>query len=200
MPRPLILLIAFSLFSVNLYAETDGEVYEEVDKIFTEATEEVGENLAKFVEANERPLGKARAELAELIARLNKEGKSQLATSIQKRVNTLDETVQKRASAKVPIVEPPKKPLLERLEGKWVVEGSGAHYRYEKSGRAICVRTVDGKVLATGTLRATSPEVAVNTWQSGNTEELHMVGDDIVALLGNAPSGKRSTHVLERAK
>ena len=129
-PR-LFLLIAV-LFSASLYADTDREVYDEADEIFKQAEEAVGTNLATFVQANEKPLAKAREEMAELIARMNKEGRSQLATSLQKRLNGLEETVQKRVRTEVPIVVPPKKPLLERMEGKWewgnavlIVEGAG---------------------------------------------------------------------------
>lgn len=62
-PR-LFLLIAV-LFTANLYADTDRDVYDEANQIFEQAEEAVGTNLATFVQANEKPLAKAREEMAE---------------------------------------------------------------------------------------------------------------------------------------
>lgn len=106
--RSLNLAFVVTSFTVVLattaLAQSDQEVYAEVDRIFAQAEDAVSENLANFIKANEKPFATARHDMAELISRLNKEGRSQLATSVQKRLNGLEETVQRKASVKVPVV------------------------------------------------------------------------------------------------
>lgn len=96
-------------------AQTDQEVYAEVDRIFAEAEESVADNLETYIKANEQPLTKAREGMSELIAEINKDGRSQLATALQSKLNGLEDTIQKRASQKVPIIARQRKPMVEKL-------------------------------------------------------------------------------------
>lgn len=199
-PR-LFLLIAV-LFTANLYADTDRDVYDEADGIFKQAEEAVGTNLATFVQANEKPLAKAREEMAELIARVNKEGRSPLATSLQKRLNTLEETVQKRVRTEVPIVVPPKKPLLERMEGKW--DMLHCYLVIEKDGSCRQVEKGNGKTVQTGRFILTDPvtaemKLSPNGW--GWISSMPMDEDKLVSFHRN-PEGKRQANgtVFERVK
>lgn len=108
-----------AVLATTALAQSDQEVYAEADRIFAQAEETVSENLANFIKANEKPFATARHEMAELISRLNKEGRSQLATSLQKRLNGLEETVQRKASVKVPVVA--KQNDLPQHEGWYVL-------------------------------------------------------------------------------
>jgi hypothetical protein len=87
MPRPLLIALIAFVATANLYADTDREIYDQANEISKQAEEAVAENLEAFVRANEKPIKKAREEMAELIARVNKEGRTQLATSLQKQLN-----------------------------------------------------------------------------------------------------------------
>ena len=202
MPHPLILLLVFGLFTATLHADTDREVYDEADGIFKQAEEAVGTNLATFVQANEKPLAEAREEMAELIARMNKEGRSQLATSLQKRLNGLEETVQKRVRSEVPIVVPPKKPLLERLAGKWDRTDHPDHLCMHANGMVECVHDGNGEVFLRGKLTLVSPHVASIVWDNGYKELCRIAGDDdAMAMFSWNPDGRRlDGYCLERMK
>lgn len=202
MPRPLILLLAFSLLTANLYADTDRDVYDEADGIFKQAEEAVGTNLATFVQANEKPLAKAREEMAELIARMNKEGRSQLATSLQKRLNGLEETVQKRVRTEVPIVVPPEKPLLERMEGKWIAHDYPEYFMVNDGGAWIQVKN-DGKgtVIESVAMQLLDYETAEVRYKSGWCLQCRLAGDDVLAVTEIRPDGRKSRgFALERGR
>lgn len=96
------------LVATTVVAQSDQEIYAEADRIFENAEEAVIENLANFIAANEKPFATARHGMAELISQLNIDGRSQLATSLQRRLNGLEETIQRKASLKVPVFIAPK--------------------------------------------------------------------------------------------
>lgn len=107
------------VFVNSAVAQSDQEVYAEADRIFGKAEDAVSENLANFIKANEKPFATARHEMAELISQLNKDGRSQLATSLQRRLNALEDTIQRRASVKVPVVA--KQNDLPQQDGWYVL-------------------------------------------------------------------------------
>jgi hypothetical protein len=180
-------------------AQADQEVYAKADEIIGRAEEAVASNLAAFIQANEAPLQTARSELATLIKEMNETGKQSLATSLQSRLNKLDETIQKRVITKVPIVEPPPKPLLERLEGTWD-RHNGSHVRLFANGTAEYITTRNSKV-GKGTLTEVSPHVASITWDSGYINHCRLAGDDAVVVFEWKPSGQRTQGFsLERMK
>lgn len=203
MKHALLTALGTIAFLATLHADTDSEVNEQFDEIVRQATNEVSENLAKYALANERPLTRARSDLASLIKRLNEEKRTALATTLQKRLNGLEETVQRHASAKVPIVEPPKKSLLERLEGKWDITNEPRHYRLYTNGTAECVQDRDNQVLSTGRITVISPHVAEVVWGSGWKDQFRISGDDVaVSVFAWNPAGQRNGvgFALERVR
>lgn len=109
-----------AVFMTTAVAQSDQEVHEEADRIFAQAEEAVSDNLSAFIKANEKPFATARHQMAELISRLNKDGRSQLATSLQGRLNGLEETVQRKAKVKLPVVSTKQNDLPQR-EGWYVL-------------------------------------------------------------------------------
>lgn len=181
------------------YARADQEVYAKADEIIGRAEEAVASNLAAFIKANESPLQTARSELATLIKEMNETGKQSLATSLQSRLNKLDETIQKRVSAKVPIVEPPQKPLLEQLEGNWD-RNNGDHVRLFANGTAAYSGR-KGQVI-NGKLTLSSPHVASIAWENGIVFHCRLAGEgDAVAVFEWNSKGQRTQGFsLERIK
>lgn len=109
---------AFSILSLVCSvasAQSDQDIQADANRIFQKAEDAVSGNLATFLEANEEPINVARQEMAELIARLNKDGRSQLATAMQRRLNTLEESIHKKANAKVPAAARPSMAIRGRV-------------------------------------------------------------------------------------
>lgn len=183
-------------------AESDQEVYAEVDRIFAHAEEKVSENLEAYIKANQAPLTQARADMAELIARLNKDGRSQIATTLQKRLNTLEDTVQKKASNKVPIIALPQKKLAERIAGKWTNPNWHLVYVFEADGKFREEDKASGRVNATGSIVESTDEVAEVKLSNNHRIRAMPAGNDSLALLVWDPAGKPvlAGLVMERAK
>jgi hypothetical protein len=184
------------------YARADQEVYAKADEIIGRAEEAVASNLAAFIKANEAPLQTARSELATLIKEMNETGKQSLATSLQTRLNKLDETIQKRVSAKVPIVEPPQKPLLERLAGKWDRSLHEGYLLVNANGSIALHRDIDNSVVVRGRCSTKAPDVIEVAWQDGSRWELRMAGDDTIAVYEWSADGSRygDGYALERIR
>jgi hypothetical protein len=107
--------VLHAVTATGTFAQSDQEMRDEVNRIFENAEEKVSKNLQAYIEASKSPLSAARTEIADVIARLNKEGRSNLATEFQRRLNNLEETIQKKASNNVPIIAPPKQQGMEKV-------------------------------------------------------------------------------------
>lgn len=182
-------------------ADTDQEVYEEVERITTKAQDAVASNLSSYVMANAKPLKEARDEMAELIARLNKEGRKQLATTLQNRLNNLEESIRKRVDAKLPVIPPPQKPLLQRLVGKWKCPTHPSFFVIEADG-TIHEDNVSGHTLHKGVLQDTGDGRPVAMQENGWKWRVREAGGDGLAIEIFNPEGKPHGHgiVLERVK
>jgi len=184
--------------------DSDLEIYAKLDRIFEEVDEKVSGNLTAFNAANETPLKEARHKIAEIIAQLNKEGRTALATSVQKRLNGLADTVAVRVRAKVPIVaDASGKTLLRRLEGKWDITNEPRHYRLHAHGVAECIQDADGRVLSSGRITVVTPHLAEIVWESGWKNHFRISGDDAaISVFSWDPNGRRdgTGFALERIR
>jgi hypothetical protein len=122
MPRPLLIaLIAF--VPIPLMARADEPKQSPaVKRILEDTVRKVRTNRQAFDKANERPLAEARQELQALVAKLNKDGKTNEAIDTLKQVKMLEADVMRMANTPAPVGGGPgvwKKPLLERMVGKW---------------------------------------------------------------------------------
>jgi hypothetical protein len=75
MPRPLILLIAFSLCSATVHGQEAKKPSPAVKRVLDKAVAEVKKNRQEFDKANAKPLGDARVELQDWSTKLIKDGK-----------------------------------------------------------------------------------------------------------------------------
>lgn len=115
MPRPLILFIAFSLFTATVYGQEKPMPSPAVKAMLDQAVVEVKRNRQEFAKANEKPLGDAREELQGLFQKLVDSGKSADAQAVLKQIETLQADVLRMASdGSKPTMKPPVKTILEK--------------------------------------------------------------------------------------
>lgn len=115
MPRLLVLLLAFSLFSTTLYGQEVKKASSAVKVILDQAVAEVKRNRQEFDKANEKPLADAREELQGLFQKLVDGGKSEDAQAVVKQMETLQADVLRMASGgEKPTLKPAVKTILEK--------------------------------------------------------------------------------------
>lgn len=201
--RSTITLCAASIYGAcasTSSAQSDSEVKTDVDRIFASAEEMVSKNFEAFLKANEAPLAQARDDMAELIARLNKDGRGQLATLMQKRLNSLEETIQKSATNKVPIVAPPQKSLRDQVRGKWKRDAN-SDYLFKEDDTIEHLLKKEGRVYATATCRFLNDGTGEVLWPSGVRWRFRVIGNEWLAVQ-ESQNGKPAGDglVLERTK
>lgn len=90
MPRPLILLLAFSLLSASLYADDpDPTKLPVVKKTLDKAEADIRRNRKAYDEANEKAFGEAEKALKAEVDRLSKAGKPEEAVAVKKLIESL---------------------------------------------------------------------------------------------------------------
>lgn len=203
MTRPLILLIAFSLFTTTAYAE-DAKQSPAVKRILDKAVGKVRTNRTEFDKANKKPLDDARAELQDLSTKLIKEGKTEEAGIVLKQVGSLDADVMRMANAPAPNGGgggrvPPQKPLMERLAGKWEWAGTNAVLIVEGGGGAVYAEKDGGKVYCQGRVKNVSPNRAETEWGCANWF-IHVVDDDTLIAFEGGWNHTANGRFLKRLK
>lgn len=193
MPRPLILLIAFSLFSATVYGQDAKKPSPVVKRVLDEAVREVKKNGQEFDKANQKPLGDAKKKLQDEVTKLVESGKTDDASAVLAQVKTLEADVMKMANAPAPVgggggrVQP-QKPLMERLEGKWQNPTDGGWVRtIDREGRFT--ETL-GKNSYHGQLKVIGLNSAEVLSSSGWRMVLYLCDENVMAILAWNPEGK----------
>lgn len=184
MPRPLILFLAFSLCSATVHGQEAKKPSPAVKRVLDKAVAEVKKNRVDFDKANAKPLGEARKALDELSTKLIKDGKAEEATAVLRQVGTLEADVMRMANAPAPMVgggAVPKKPLLERLAGRWAHPNDGSFYAIQPDGDIQKAKKGDGKVFRQGALQVLADGSAEVT-MDGTRIKIREAGSDTVAL------------------
>ncbi len=190
MPR----FVLVALLAIPLMARADEpKPSPAVKRILEDTARKVRTNRQAFEKANEKPLADARQELHELVAKLNKDGKTKEAIDTLKQVETLDADVMRMANAPMPAGggagAGPQKPLLERAAGKWTHPNYKYTFVVERTGEMAEI-TKTGEVKYTGRLKALSDETAEAMMSHGYKVQVTPAGNDRLAIMVYSPDGK----------
>lgn len=194
MHRPLILCLAISLLTANLYGQDAKKPSPVVKKILDKAVGEVQKNRQVFDIANEKPLAEARKALEDQAKKLIEDSYADEATAILGHVKTLETDVMKMANATAPVggggKPAPQKPLSVRITGRWLNGNHDHAFLIEPNGAITEVLKRNGQVISRGRIMNISDDVGEVRLENGYKCQMGLVGDDLLAMVWWEPSGK----------
>lgn len=172
-----------------------------VKQILDKTVRDVKRNLQDFQKANKEPLSDARKDLQDLAKKLVDDRKEDEAKKVLEQIATLEADVMREANAPPMVIQPPQKPLGERLVGKWDRIGHIEYLKVQPDGQVALHRDDDDRVTVAGRFSLASPDIAEIAWDNGFQWQIRIAGDDAIAVFELAPKGgRRQGFALERVR
>lgn len=185
---PLIALLAFSLFSANVYADDpDPTKLATVKKTLDKVDADARRNRKAYDEANEKSFREAEKALKAEADRLSKAEKPEEAVAVKKLIDGLKDRLAGGGEGKAPV---PRKPLQERVTGHW--DAPEAILVVDLDGSCRQVGKDNGQVLWKSRIQPQGENTFVVVWPNAWGWQCHMAGNDVIAVLNVSPQGQRS--------
>ena len=188
MNRCLSLLAFLIVVQSNLLLAAD-ENEKEVPKVSTReiireaeetASEKVRESWDRFQTDIQAPLDQARMELNRAITMLNQGKRFNDAKTVQKALADLEKTVMSKTV--VIVIQPPQKPLLERMAGKWIRTNHPDAFVISADRSAEVINQNTRQVIATGKLALDKEGLGKIAWSNNVVWMMRMTDDDCLAV------------------
>ena len=151
------------------------------------ASEKVRESWDRFQTDIQAPLDQARMGLNSAITKLNQDKSYNDAKTVQKALADLEKTVMSKTV--VIVIQPPQKPLLERMAGKWIRTNHPDAFVISADRSAEVINQNTRQVIATGKLALDKEGLGKIAWSNNVVWMMRMTDDDCLAVSETDPVG-----------